>query len=162
MSNRTEDIREVPRLSAGDEARFWALVEKTDTCWVWKGKAVKSGHGLFYAATETLLAHRVSWRLHRGRIKGKRVLHRCDNPPCVRPDHLFSGSQRENVNDAIAKGRWTMPPSGEQHHSAKLTESDVRAIRATAGSHAVVARQFGVSKRLILLIRKGRIWRNVA
>lgn len=90
--------------------RFWANVRKSDGCWNWIGRKVKSTKKLFYGTLKIgehgMLAHRFSWELHNGEIPlRKQVLHKCDNGLCVRPDHLFIGTQLDNVRDMIAKGR---------------------------------------------------------
>lgn len=91
--------------------RFWSKVVKTDTCWIWigAGSTSKKGYGqirLPGAKGRQTSAHRVSWILHRGEIPiGLDVLHKCDNPPCVNPDHLFLGTNQDNVNDKVSKGR---------------------------------------------------------
>lgn len=85
--------------------RFWSNVQKTDGCWVWTG-CRSHDYGLMGANKARILAHRFSWELHYGPIpNGLGVLHRCDNPPCVRPDHLFLGTFEDNMKDKIAKGR---------------------------------------------------------
>lgn len=85
--------------------RFWANVQKTDTCWIWTG-CRSHNYGLMGANKTRILAHRFSWELHNGPIPdGLGVLHRCDNPPCVNPDHLFLDTFEDNMKDKIAKGR---------------------------------------------------------
>jgi len=88
-------------------ARFWAKVEKTEGCWLWRG-AARRGYGAFSPQHGTTRpAHRVAWELANSAPipDGLCVLHRCDNPPCVRPDHLFLGTKKDNAQDAIRKGR---------------------------------------------------------
>jgi excisionase family DNA binding protein len=90
------------------EGRFWRYVEKSDGCWQWTGAANPKGYGNIGRGKGlgTAKAHRVSWELHFGPIPpGLYVCHACDNPPCVRPDHLFLGTAQDNNNDKIAKGR---------------------------------------------------------
>lgn len=92
--------------------RFWAKVQKiddADSCWIWSAKTNHGGYGLITeagAGSRTLSAHRVSYEINIGPIaEGLLVCHRCDNPPCVRPSHLFLGTNQDNIDDCIRKGR---------------------------------------------------------
>lgn len=95
------------------EERFWAKVQKTDDCWMWTG-ATRHGYGEISKggkSTEIFVASRFSYELHFGPIPdGFLVCHRCDNPPCVRPDHLFLGTHVENTSDMLSKGRGKYGP----------------------------------------------------
>ena len=91
--------------------RFWAKVCKTNGCWTWTASKNPHGYGQIRLSGKLTLAHRVSWTIHNGVIpEGLFVLHICDNPPCVRPDHLFLGTQKDNIRDAVAKKRHSMLP----------------------------------------------------
>lgn len=154
--------------------RFWAKVEKTATCWLWTG-AKYGGYGRLNPGKHSgvpLRAHRVSWELHYGPIpQGMVVCHRCDNPSCVRPDHLFLGSHEDNMLDAVRKGRTKKgrpaPESGqpgELHHHAKLTNADVRAIRArrAAGEPiATLARDYGIHQTHVRSIVRRDCWKHI-
>lgn len=86
------------------EERFWSFVAKSDGCWTWTGTTMR-GYGQF-KTTRLEQAHRVSWRMHFGPIPaGRSVCHSCDNPPCVRPDHLWLGTHAQNMRDMALKGR---------------------------------------------------------
>ncbi len=104
-------------------------------------------------------AHRLSWEFAHGPIpKGTEVCHRCDNPPCVNPAHLFLGTHAENMADMTAKGR---SARGERSHHAKITETQAIEIRqkcADGASQSVIAREFGLSSRAVSDIKLGRRW----
>lgn len=149
--------------------RFLAKIRKTDGCWLWTGAKKVEGYGMFrYPGMKTnQAAHRVSWIIHNGPIKnGLCVLHRCDNPPCVRPDHLWLGTSMENTADRIKKGRsiWVR---GEDHGVSVLTESQVLEIKRTyqyrgAINSGTLSRKFNCSDMAILRIVKGETWGHVA
>lgn len=111
------------------------------------------------------MAHRVSWYLHHGEIPvGMIICHKCDNPPCVNPDHLFLGTHQDNIEDKCSKGRaggGSMP--GESNANAKLTEQQVLEIRKSLGaiSHAELARMYGVAKVTIDKISTRNIWGTI-
>lgn len=90
--------------------RFMAKVQKTDNCWLWTGPLSPLGYGYFSLNAKTVGAHRAAWTLLRGEIpKGMLICHRCDNPKCVNPDHLFVGTDYDNNIDCIKKGRHITP-----------------------------------------------------
>lgn len=97
-----------PQREAEIETRFWSHVHKTPTCWVWTGTTNKSrrGYGIMVHGGVRVQAHRLAHTLLVGPIpEGMFVCHHCDNPPCVRPDHLFLGTQADNIHDMMQKGR---------------------------------------------------------
>ena len=98
------------------ETRLWKRVIKLpglDSCWEWQGKKNKNGYGMIKlpGGKKEARVHRVSWQIHYGGFGDLNVLHKCDNPRCVRPDHLFLGTQAENIADMVAKGRNGHPAS---------------------------------------------------
>jgi hypothetical protein len=145
--------------------RFMKRVKKggRDECWPWTG-SLNSGYGQFRnQAGEIELAHRASWRMFVGPIPdGMHMLHRCDNPPCVNPAHLFLGSQNDNVQDMWAKKRANPGTSrGEKHGMAKLTAEIVKEIRKSSDMGTVLALRYGVSHSTITDIRHRRIWNHI-
>lgn len=149
----------------GDVAgRFAASVVKQYGCWGWLGHHDRAGYGRLQIGNRSKHAHRVSWELHNGPIPaGSWVLHRCDNPPCCNPAHLFLGDQAANVADMVSKGR-NRALMGELHPNAKLTEGDVREIRRAHESGATnykLAEMYGCSRRNISLIVRGLAWKHI-
>lgn len=152
--------------------RFWRHVDHRgdDDCWPWTGRLTKGyGHITSGGAKGTsLIAPRVSWAIHNGPIPtGLWVLHRCDNPPCVNPRHLFVGTALDNSADMIRKDRQHFPSGmrGVDHPQAKLSEDDVRRIRRSLRSGEYVshvAKAFGVSPGTVSRIRDAIGWRTVA
>lgn len=132
-------------------------------CWLWLGATNGNGYGTFkWSASESRLAHRASWEIHRGPVPdGRHVLHRCDVRACVNPAHLFLGTNDDNVADRVAKGR-NAPAAGEMNGRAKLTAEDVRMIRASGESVTALARKFGVAIPTVSQARSGRNWRTLA
>lgn len=135
------------------ENRFWAKVRKGNGCWEWSGGRDRRNYGHLEVNRRNILAHRFSWTLHFGPIpKGMLVCHSCDNPGCVRPDHLFLGTKKDNAQDAKRKGR---KPKGENHPSAKLTNEQVEEIRRSPLSSNKLGRIYKVSSGWIRSIKRG-------
>lgn len=160
-------------LTPKDLRRFWSKVEKGEGCWEWQASLLGGGYGVYCypinGKLQNIGAHRVSWVIHNGPYdqSNQVVCHKCDNRKCVNPDHLFLGTQSDNIKDAVKKRRFTV---GSKHKLSKLTEDDVRAIRklytnVPAGyrkpAFASVAREYGVDPTIISRIVKGTIWKHV-
>ena len=143
---------------------FWAKVDKTSDCWLWTGGKGSFGHGLFTMGSKgrTIGAHRFSYEQTYGSIPdGIAVCHRCDTPACVRPDHLFLGTRADNSADRDTKDRQA---KGQSIGNARLTEDDIRAIRAAPGGWGKIkplAKQYGVNPRTITSIRHRRLWKHI-
>jgi hypothetical protein len=158
-------------VSAYSENAFWSRVDKhgpvhpvVGRCWVWTG--TKAGaYGQFKSRGEAFRAHRYSYALHHGSIPdGMSVLHRCDNPICVNPSHLFLGTQADNCADCYKKGRYA---KGSANARAKLTDEIVAYMRevyvpaSREFGAAALAREFGVRELAVRLALKGRTWGHV-
>jgi len=174
------EYREIPEWTAKDFVRFWTKVRIAgpDECWLWTSSITPSGYGEFHIGGRegrAIGAHRLSFAMSNGvNAVTLHVCHTCDNPPCVNPIHLFSGTDQDNVNDCIAKGRAAVGekmsaalignmPRGAEHHNVKLTAEQVRLIRqAYAGgniSWLQLAKQFHVSPSSIQAIIQRRTWK---
>lgn len=144
-------------------AAFWKKVRKSKGCWTWTGTLFFSGYGLVHFCGRMVLAHRMSWELVKGEIPADmQVLHECDNRVCCNPDHLFLGTQADNIRDMHEKGR---APIGETHGCAKLTETEVRAIRSEhkfrVMTYAMLAQKYGLAKGHVAKIVRGEAWSHL-
>lgn len=162
----------------GSEMEFWSRVRIGDGCWEWTGPRARG-----YGYHRSRRAHRVAFEFANGPIpEGLHVLHRCDNPACVRVDHLFLGTHQDNMADRSAKGRQPrgsahseairrrfaatpeIIPRGSSHQNAKLDEQSVTEMRSKAASGARqcdLAREYRVSKRAVAMILARETWRHI-
>jgi len=155
---------------SGSAEEFWNWVDisEPDNCWQWK-EARKGEYGKYRLDGRRMGAHRVAWELTNGPVPaGMEVCHRCDNPCCVNPAHLFVGTHQDNMMDAYIKGRIAPPPAfiklGVENHSAKLTETDVKNIRARYSSgetQTSIAQDFPVSNQQISEIVRRKCWSHI-
>ena len=136
--------------------RFWSKVKKSKGCWEWQACTNEAGYGIVgVGGKRTDRAHRVSWRLRYGEIpEGLFVLHRCDNRKCVRPSHLFVGTNQDNVDDMVAKGRNSPPPPMAGWNKIKLHEETIAQLGKVPDTE--LARTIGVSKHKIQRERNRR------
>ena len=130
-------------------------IKVTDSgCWEWRGAIRKDGYPTVHIGGRCRYAHRASYAAYKGEIpRGMFVCHKCDNPPCVNPDHLFLGTHQDNMNDAVSKFRIKQ---GETHHKSKLTDTEIVEIFLSKEVTKSLADKHGVSKRTIQLIRTRR------
>lgn len=142
------------------EERFWEKVAKSDGCWIWQGARSKAGYGQIWDGARVVYAHRMSCEMASGPVpSGMEVCHHCDNPACVRPDHLFVGTHAENFADASRKGR-VSTAAGEGNPRAKLTNAQVEAIRHDPRTNRAIGRDYGVSNRHVSAIKRGEVRRE--
>jgi hypothetical protein len=146
------------------EGEFEENVFYTTGCWWWGGSFVRFGYGSLLMGEKRVAAHRASWMIHFGAIPtGILVCHKCDNPCCVNPDHLFLGTHTDNCRDKLQKGR-ARARRGEQSVKAKLNNASVREIRArhAAGeTYKALAAAYGVSYSTIEKISTREHWKHI-
>lgn len=158
-----------------DSNTFWESIEKNvaeGACWEWTKAKDRRGYGRLYFQGKTLLAHRLAYSLMNGVLDpGICVCHRCDNPSCCNPSHLFLGTKADNHQDMMSKGRHPSITSpgyhsrGESHNQAKLTDAQVLEIVALYANEDIsqrkLAAMYGVSQRTITKIVLGIGWKSV-
>lgn len=145
------------------------IPEPNSGCWLWTGSYSSMGYGQLSVMVgdegyKKVGAHRLSWMLHRGSIPdGMHLCHKCDNPACCNPDHLFLGTHADNMRDASEKGKFLWKagredknPRGEAHPRHKLTFEDAEVIRASMDTGRALAKRFSVSEALISMVRNGQ------
>jgi hypothetical protein len=140
--------------------------EANTGCWLWTGPMGRNMRGTLMHERRQVLASRLSLEAYKGPIPpGMFACHKCDTPACVNPDHLFAGTPQDNVDDMIAKGRRRegVRLFGEAHRLSKLSDGDVRVIRALLQDHSSrkIARYFGLYRNAIDNIKTGKTWRRV-
>jgi hypothetical protein len=157
---------DVETITDDDLRRLWSRIDRSagdDACWIWHGAAKESGHGKLRWCGREQPVGRVVLELTTGEgHAGRGACHTCDNPPCANPKHLFWGTQKDNMQDCAAKGRTTI---GERNARAKLTEDDVRQIRARrlAGeSRKSIAEDYGIHPSAVTMIALRQRWKHVA
>lgn len=156
------------------EASFWAQVDMSAGCWLWTGALDRDGYGIF-AAKPWQRAHRFSYWLHQGSLPaGLYVMHTCDVPACVNPQHLVLGTAEDNASDRDQKGRQFKgaprphpeKSQGERNPAAKLSVEQVRLMRERYASGSVTQRElavtFGVSPALVSGVVAGKLWKHLA
>ena len=147
------------------QKHFWQHVDKSGDCWIWMG-ATTRGYGQTTIDKKHGYAHRFSWEFANGSIPNKKIIcHKCDTPRCVNPEHLFIGTQADNIKDAIKKGRTKYKASfGSKNGNSRLTELAVKDIKKQyAGGKTLreVANAIGVSKSTVWNVVSNKNWRHV-
>lgn len=164
---RYADMKQVQYHGLTEEERFMKRVEKQDNgCWNWTGSRHKEKwHGQWRNKAGGIeLTHRAAWRMFKCEIpEGMSVLHKCDNPICVNPSHLWLGTQSDNCHDMWRKGR-AKPKTllGEKHGMSRLKLEQVIDIKTSKDSGIVLAKKYGISPTTVCDIRRGRSWTHVA
>lgn len=164
--------KEIPPLNDSDKIRFFDKVRRTDNCWEWRGQRMAQGYGVFGIGRKYFKAHRISWTIHNGPIPARLwVLHRCDNPQCSNPAHLFLGTHADNMRDMAAKKRGFSGGNGgfvrgERHGSAKLKATQIPEIRNLYGARSFNLRElsekYHVSITQIRDIIRRTKWKHIA
>jgi hypothetical protein len=155
-------------MTPDDVRRFRSKVRVTEGCWEWTGGRISVGYGMFWLDGRQQRAARVALAIDGRPIPdGMMALHHCDNRGCVRPSHLYIGTHADNMRDRNVRGRTARigapPQRGSAHHAAKVTEDDVRVIRAEyqPGLGGVLMRRYGITQAALWAIVNGRTWRHV-
>jgi hypothetical protein len=169
------DASMIPKEVVEAAARFWAKVAQASNgeCWQWVASKNHDGYGQFGLKGRSVRSHRIAYILANGLIPdGMFVCHRCDNPSCCNPAHLFIGTCADNNSDKLAKGRNVPPPPnstktrrrGEKHHLAKLSEADVMEIRRRASlgeTGTALGKEFGIGQQQASRLIKGKSWEHL-
>lgn len=155
------------KISGDPKKRFFSNIireKEWKKCWVWLGLKSRQGYGRMTINKKQKLAHRYSWEIYRGQIPdGMFICHKCDNPSCVNPRHLFVGDRFDNAKDMVKKGR-NRDDKGSKHPSAKLTEEQVIHIRKRIEDGEMqinLAKEFNVHKATISMIKRRENWSHV-
>lgn len=142
------------------QERFWekVTIASPDECWEWNGAKLKAGYGFFRIDSHrNITAHKMSYMLANGDISyGLLVCHKCDNPSCVNPSHLFLGTSKENSQDMTSKNRQVR---GEKaSHPKKLSVDEVQEIRVADWTHREIAKVYGVNQSTVTRIKNNKRW----
>ena len=153
---RTIELKE---MSEKDVKRFFRSFNSTHGCWLWAGTLDKNGYGLFRYGRKSFRAPRIAYKVFCGVDPGQlHVCHSCDVPRCVNPDHLFLGTNADNTNDKVAKGRHGI---GEANGQSKLSTEDILFIRSSNKTQKELAAQFGVVPSVIGNVRLRLRWKHI-
>jgi hypothetical protein len=143
------------------KVKSFCLIDQVTGCWLWQRGKSKAGYAQFGMLGRVIYVHRFVKSLDGLLPKGVEICHRCNNPGCVNPDHLYVGDRLSNSEDMVRSGR---SPRGSRHGQSKLTEADVKQIRlsrAEGQTQRIIAAQFGVGQDVISRIVNRRTWTHV-
>ena len=147
-------------LTFAEKFQKFYQAKNVEQCWEYSGSLYRNGYGRFSVGLKGVLAHRVAFYIANGFITSQLVLHKCDNRACVNPAHLYLGSQKDNMQDAVSRNR-IRPCRGEQSYRSKLTEEDVKHIfklRAEGKSITEITTIFNVRRNHIGRVLSGKRW----
>jgi DNA-binding XRE family transcriptional regulator len=151
------------RLALKDRFESFFKIGSEKECWLWRGAISGRGYGRFNAGNTNKFAHRIAWEIYCGPIGGSYVLHRCDNPPCVNPSHLFLGTHADNMRDMVAKNRTSLK-NGASNPNSKLSVADVHEVRRLRSNCRWtlqrIADVYNVTTSTIYAIEKGLTWQR--
>ena len=151
----------IPHLDRSTIQRFWSKVSKDDNCWEWQGY-IRDRYGAIKIKGHNYSVHRIAYSIHYGIDPGiMLVCHTCDNPLCIRKDHLFLGTVADNVADRVLKNR-SAHPIGASNPRAILTLVEVIDIRQSTQTEVELGYQFGISSSLAGQIRRRQKWKHVS
>lgn len=154
-----------------NDIRDRSIPEPNTGCWLWLNSTDAGGYGQWTAPTKyqsrsgprLWRAHRVAFAIANGSIDlDLDVLHKCDTPSCVNPDHLVCGTHQQNMDDMMRKGRHVFRVTrGENKGMAKITEAQMLAIRADGRPHKIIADEYGISRSHVSGIKSRKFWRHI-
>lgn len=146
-------------LSVKERIERLSKPEPNTGCWIWMGNVRSTGYGEIRINGTKTKAHRASYQAHAGKIpNGLHVLHRCDIPLCVNPDHLFIGTHKDNMDDMVKKGRQA---KGDCNGNSTLTNEIVLAVREAQGRGVDIAKQFGITESHVSRIKNKLRWKHL-
>jgi hypothetical protein len=158
-------------LTEKDSIRFWNKVDISGDCWIWTAAKSSKGYGRFKLNGKLQSPHVLSYRMHNEFYDNTlQVCHKCDNPSCINPDHLFLGTRSDNMIDCASKNRisqlpsWVLEKKGENKHISKLTNEQVKEIKMllkTSIKQVEIAEIYSVSNNTIGDIKAGRTWNHI-
>ncbi len=152
-------MKPIPTLTSEQLTQFWSEVDRSDDCWLWMGRThTNGGYGLMSLGDGDYRTNRLSFAIANGDPGQQYVCHTCDTPACVNPEHLWTGTMQENMDDKIGKGRQS---KGESHGMSKLTEKQIKKILISKESHQILADRYGISLPSISGIKHGKTWKHI-